>query len=163
MEIYYLGHSSFRIKGKSASIVTDPFDPKMVGLKYQGVTGDIVTISHDHTDHNQVSQVSEVKKIVTSPGEYEIMGVSIIGLSSFHDDAQGADRGKNTIYVFEIDEMRICHLGDLGHTLNEKLVEEIGDIDILMIPTGGEYTINSETAVAVVQGIEPRIIIPMHY
>ena len=91
------------------------------------------------------------------------MGVSIIGLSSFHDDAQGADRGKNTIYVFEIDEMRICHLGDLGHTLNEKLVEEIGDIDILMIPTGGEYTINSETAVAVVQGIEPRIIIPMHY
>lgn len=163
MDIYYLGHSSFRIKGKSASLVTDPFDPKMVGLKFAGVTADIVTISHDHGDHNQYQLVSGVVKVVNAPGEYEIMGVSIIGIPSYHDEVSGSKRGKNTIYVFEMDDMRVCHLGDLGHALSESLIEEIGDIDILMVPVGGEYTIDSETAAKVVQDIEPSIIIPMHF
>ena len=163
MDIIFLGHSSFKLKGKDASVVTDPFDPQMVGLKYSGVEGEIVTISHDHRDHNQANLVKGVKKVINGPGEYEIMGVSILGFPSFHDDKNGAERGKNTIYVFEIDELRIAHLGDLGHELAEALVGELGDIDILLLPVGGTFTIGPEIAAKVVQAIEPSIVIPMHY
>ena len=163
MDIVYLGHSSFRIKGKNAVVVTDPFDPKMVGLKYSGVEGDIVTVSHNHNDHNQTSLVKNVKKVVVGPGEYEIMGVSILGFASYHDGAKGEKRGPNTIYVFEMDDLRICHLGDLGHELSEDLVEALGDIDILFVPVGGEFTIGPEGAVKVVQAVEPTLTIPMHY
>ncbi len=135
----------------------------MVGLKYSGVEGEIVTISHDHADHNQASLVKGVKKVINGPGEYEIMGISILGFPSFHDDKKGAERGKNTIYVFEIDGLRIAHLGDLGHELSEVLVGELGDIDILLLPVGGTFTIGPEVATRVVQAIEPSIVIPMHY
>jgi len=163
MEITFLGHSSFKLKGKTGSVVTDPFDPQMVGLKYSGVEGDIVTVSHEHDDHNQVSLVKSVKKVISGPGEYEILGISILGFPSFHDDKEGSVRGKNTIYVFEIDGLRIAHLGDLGHALSEELVEDLGDIDILMVPVGGEYTIGPNEATNVVSAIEPTIVIPMHY
>lgn len=163
MDIIFLGHSSFRIKGKTASLVTDPFDPVMVGFKFPQVEADIVTVSHDHADHNQVSLVQNVKKTVLGPGEYEIMGISIIGIPVFHDDKKGRERGKNTIYVYEIDGLRLCHLGDLGHTLSEETLDEIGDIDILLIPVGGEYTIGPKEAAEVVQLIEPSYVLPMHY
>jgi len=163
MDITYLGHSSFRIKTKTATIITDPFDPVMVGLKYSGVDGDIVAISHDHKDHNAADKVSGVKKIVSGPGEYEIMGVSILGYSSFHDDKDGAERGKNTIYVFEAEGLRLAHLGDLGHRLTQEHLREIGEVDILFVPVGGVYTIGPEEAVEVINGIEPKVIIPMHY
>jgi L-ascorbate metabolism protein UlaG (beta-lactamase superfamily) len=101
MDITYLGHSSFKIKTKTATVITDPFDPQMVGLKYSGVEGEIVTVSHAHRDHNAVDKVAGVKKVVEGPGEYEIMGVSIIGYPSFHDAKEGAERGKNTIYIIE--------------------------------------------------------------
>src|SRR4030043_2410474 len=103
MDISYLGHSSFRIKGKNASVVTDPFDSQMVGLKFPSVEADIVTVSHDHNDHNQSQLVKGVKRVVAGPGEYEIMGVSIIGIPSYHDSEKGAARGKNIIYVYKID------------------------------------------------------------
>lgn len=163
MDITYFGHSSFRLKGKDASVVTDPFDPKMVGLKYSGVEGDIVTISHNHDDHNKAELVKGAVKIIDGPGEYEIKGISILGFPSFHDKVKGEERGKNVIYVYEIDGLRLCHLGDLGHKLSDELLEEIGDIDILMIPVGGEYTINSSEAAEVVRDIEPSIVLPMHY
>lgn len=163
MDITYLGHSSFKLRGKTASVVTDPFDPKMVGLKFPPTDAEIVTISHGHSDHNQAANVKNVEKVIDGPGEYEIKGVSIIGLPSFHDNKKGEERGKNTIYVYEMDGLRLAHLGDLGHTLSEELVEEIGDIDILMIPVGGKYTIGPKEAVSVVQAIDPYIIIPMHY
>lgn len=163
MDITYLGHSSFRIKTKGATVVTDPFDPKMVGLKYSGVEADIVTLSHNHEDHNKSDLVKNVKKVVSGPGEYEIMGVSIIGIASFHDNESGAKRGPNTIYVYEADGLRLCHLGDLGHNLSEGQLAAIGDIDILMIPVGGDYTIGPKEAVTEVQAIDPRFIIPMHY
>ncbi|MBI4153455.1 MBL fold metallo-hydrolase [Candidatus Woesebacteria bacterium] len=163
MDITFLGHSSFKLKGKSGSVVTDPFDPQMVGLTYHSVDADIVTVSHDHNDHNQISLVRNVKKVISGPGEYEILGISIIGFSSFHDDKEGSLRGKNTIYVFEIDGLRLSHLGDLGHNLSEELVEDLGDIDILMVPVGGEYTIGPDEATGVVQSIEPSIVIPMHF
>jgi L-ascorbate metabolism protein UlaG (beta-lactamase superfamily) len=163
MDITYFGHSSFRLKGKDASVVTDPFDPKFVGLKYSGVEGDIVTISHNHEDHNKAELVKGATKIIDGPGEYEVKGISIIGFPSFHDKVKGEERGKNTIFVYEIDGLRLCHLGDLGHKLSDELLEEIGDIDILMIPVGGEYTINASEAAEIVRDIEPSIVLPMHY
>ncbi len=163
MEILYLGHSSFKIKGKSASIVCDPFDPKMVGLKFAPIDADIVTISHSHEDHNQSNLVKGAKKIINGPGEYEIMGISILGFPSYHDTKNGEERGKNTIYVFEVDGIRIAHLGDLGHAIPEKTLEEMGYIDILILPVGDEFTIGPGEATKIVQAIEPSIAIPMHY
>lgn len=163
MDITYLGHSSFKIKTRTASIITDPFDPAMLGLKFAPTDADIVTISHDHGDHNAVGKVSNVKKVVNGPGEYEISGVSIIGVQSFHDSKEGGERGKNTIYVFEADRLRFAHLGDLGHTLSDEKISEIGDVDVLMIPVGGFYTIGPKEAVEIINKIEPYFVIPMHY
>jgi L-ascorbate metabolism protein UlaG (beta-lactamase superfamily) len=163
MDITYFGHSSFKLKGRTGTVVTDPFDPGMVGLKFSPVEAEIVTISHDHSDHNQAALVSGVKKIVSGPGEYEIMGISVIGLPSYHDEKEGSMRGKNTIYIYEIDGLRLAHLGDLGHKLSEEMIEDMGRIDILMIPVGGEFTIGPVEATALVQAIEPSVVIPMHY
>jgi len=163
MDITYLGHSSFKIKTKTASVITDPFDPKMVGLKFSGAEGEIVTVSHDHGDHNAVDKVSGVKKVVNGPGEYEISGVSIYGYRTFHDNKEGAERGKNTVYAIEAEGLRIVHLGDLGHALSDELIEEIGDVDVLMIPVGGFFTIGPKEATEIVSKIEPFFVIPMHY
>lgn len=163
MDITSLGHSSFKLKGRTVSVVTDPYDPGMLGIKFPKVDADIVTISHDHPDHNKIDQVTGTKKVISGPGEYELGGVSVIGLPSFHDNSKGSLRGKNTIYVIEIDRIRVVHLGDLGHTLEDKLIENIGSVDILFIPTGGDYTIGAKEAVVVVSSLEPKIVIPMHY
>lgn len=163
MDIQYLGHSSFKIKGKTGTIVTDPFDPAMIGLKFPPCEADIVTISHDHADHNQAKLVNEVKRVIDGPGEYEISDISFIGIQSFHDNQKGELRGKNTIYVIEMDEMRILHLGDLGHSLSSNIIEEIGSIDIAFVPVGGYYTIGPKEAVELVTSLEPSIVIPMHY
>ncbi len=169
MDITYLGHSSFKIKTRSATVITDPFDPKMVGLKYSGVAGEIVTVSHKHKDHNAVDRVSGIKKIINGPGEYEISGVTIMGYKTFHDKLtsndkkQGEERGENTIYVIEADGLVVAHLGDLGHLLSDDLVDEIGDIDVLMIPVGGFFTIGPKEATEIISKISPRFVIPMHY
>lgn len=163
MDIYFLGHSSFRIVGKDTTLVTDPFDSSMVGIKYPSVEANIVTISHNHEDHNATGNVSNIHKVINGPGEYEINKISITGISSYHDDKKGAERGKNTIYVIEMDGLRLVHLGDLGHKLSDSEVESLGDVDILMIPVGGIYTIDHRTAAEIVKSIEPRVIIPMHY
>ena len=163
MEISYLGHSSFKIKGRSASVICDPFDPKMVGLKFASNEADIVTVSHTHEDHNKIDSIKDVKKVIIGPGEYEIMGISILGFPSYHDNKAGEERGKNTIFVFEVDGVRIAHLGDLGHELSEKIIEDMGYIDILILPVGGEYTIGPDEATKIVQAVEPSIVIPMHY
>lgn len=163
MDINYLGHASFRIRTRSVSFITDPFDPKVVGLKLPKTEANIVTISHGHPDHNYLEAVKDYARVIDGPGEYEVMGVSIIGIQVYHDDKKGEERGKNTIYVYEAEGLRLCHLGDLGHKLSEKNLEDIGDIDILMIPVGGVYTIGPKEAVEVVQSIEPSIIIPMHF
>lgn len=163
MDITYLGHSSFRIKTKTATVITDPFDTDMVGIKFPPTEADIVTVSHDHGDHNAHSKVTATRKIIDGPGEYEVMGVSVIGYKTYHDANKGEERGKNTIYVFETEKLRFCHLGDLGHALDENLINEIGDIDILFVPVGGGYTIGSKEAVDVISKIEPFFVIPMHY
>lgn len=163
MDIQYLGHSSFKIRGKTATVITDPFDSDMVGIKYKKRKADIVTISHEHEDHNKKENIEDAKKVLIGPGEYEISQVSIIGVPSYHDDKKGEKRGRNTIFVFEMDGLRICHLGDLGHKLEEKHLDAIGAVDILMVPIGGKFTIGSKVAAEVVRTVEPSIIIPMHY
>lgn len=164
MEINYLGHAAFRIKGKTATVVTDPYAPEHVGLKFpKHIAADIVTVSHDHPDHNAIHQIEGAAYVVNGPGEYEIKGVGIIGLSTFHDEEKGAKRGKNTIYRIEMDGLSIVHLGDLGHTLSVAEVDSLGGVDILMIPVGGLYTIDPAAAVAVINEIEPSIVIPMRY
>lgn len=163
MDITYLGHSSFKLRGKTASVITDPFDPKFVGLKYPSGEADIVTVSHNHDDHNQSQLIKNVRMTVEGPGEYEISGISIVGIPSFHDTKKGEERGENTIYVFEIDGLRIAHLGDLGCDLTDEQVTALGAIDVLMIPVGGEYTIGPKEAVKVVGEIDPYFVIPMHY
>ena len=163
MEIQYLGHSSFRLKGKTGIVITDPYDPKMVGLKFSPGSADIVTVSHDHKDHNNVDAVKDIKKAITGPGEYEISDISIIGISSYHDDKKGEERGRNTLYIIEMDGVRAVHLGDLGHGLSDKVLEALGDVNLLMIPIGGVYTIGYQKAAEIVRKIEPNITIPMHY
>ncbi len=163
MDIIYLGHSSFKISGKTGTVVTDPFDSSMAGFKFPKTSADIVTVSHDHPDHNFVSGVEETKKVLDNPGEYEILGISFLGYKSFHDAEQGAARGENTIFVIEMDGFRIAHLGDLGHTLSDELVTDIGNIDVLFIPVGGHFTIGAEDAVKVTRAIEPTFVIPMHF
>jgi len=163
MDIIYYGQSCFKISGKTASVVTDPFDPAFTGLKFPKTSADIVTCSHSHPDHNFVSGVVDVHKVVKDPGEYEIMGISILAFPTFHDTTNGSERGENIIYVFELEGFRVAHLGDLGHKLDDNMLSNLGDIDVLLIPVGGTYTIDAEAAVQVTQAIEPKIVIPMHY
>lgn len=162
MDITYLGHSSFRLKGKQKTVVTDPFDARL-GKFPKNIEADIVTISHNHNDHNQVDLVKGDKFVIDNPGEYEVGGVSVIGVPTWHDQNGGADRGRNTVYVIELDNLRIAHMGDLGHKLTQETVQEVGAIDILMIPIGGTYTIDPKTAAEVMRQVDPWIVIPMHY
>ncbi len=163
MDITYLGHSSFKIKTKTATVLTDPFDPKMVGFKFPQVEAEIVTVSHNHADHNFVEKVTGIKKILEGPGEYEVSGVSIVGLQTFHDSDEGEKRGRNTVYVMESEGLRIAHLGDLGHMISDELIDEMGSIDILMIPVGGTYTIGPKEAVEICSKVDPYFVMPMHY
>lgn len=167
MEIKYLGHSSFLIKTKTAKIVTDPFDPEMVGLKFPKTEADIVTVSHQHADHNQVKNVIGVNDIlplvINMPGEFEKMGVRVFGFQSYHDKTRGSERGENILYKFEGEGTSVLHCGDLGVIPEESFLETIGEVDILMVPVGGFYTIDAEEAAQLVRKIEPSIVIPMHY
>lgn len=163
MEITYIGHSCFKIKTKSATIVTDPYDPKALGYRLPKLEADIVTISHDHPDHSNSDQVTVSKMAITTPGEYEANDVSIVGIQTYHDDKNGSERGKNTIFLIEADGLNLLHLGDLGHELSKETLEKLPEIDILMIPVGGVYTIDTKAASKVISSIEPGIVIPMHY
>ncbi len=164
MDIYWYGQSCFKIKGKTATIVIDPFDPDFVGLKLpKDLEGQVVLSTHQHKDHNNVGVVSGDPLIITGPGEYERVGVSIAGIQTFHDKVSGAERGSNTIYHILMDGINIVHVGDLGHVLTDEQASAIDNTDILMIPVGGKYSLDVEMAAKVVAGLEPRIVIPMHY
>lgn len=161
MDITPLGHSSFRIKGKSTTLVTDPFDSTFVGLKFpKHIAADIVTVSHTHKDHNAVGQIEGNPFIVEGPGEYEIKGVGVVGLPTHHNVEKTEP---NTVYHIVMDEMNIVHLGDLGRMLSSSEVDELDGVDILFVPVGGKHTIDAQTAAKIVAEIEPSIIIPMHY
>lgn len=163
MEIIYLGHSSFKLKGKTASLVTDPYDSSFVGFKFPKTQADIVTVSHQHKDHNFTTVVEGGPFIISDPGEYEIKGISVFGFSSFHDAKAGKERGENIVYLIEIDGLKICHLGDLGNGLPANVMEEIGAMDILMIPVGGIVTLGLKEVIDFIQQVEPKIVLPMHF
>lgn len=163
MEITFLGHASFRLKGKNATAVIDPFDSAAVGLKFpRAVEADVVTVSHDHKDHNAVEAVGGSPYVISGPGEYEVKGISIIGIGTYHDAVDGKEHGKNTIYRYVIDNVHVAHLGDLGHQLNTDQLDMLSGTDVLMISVSGKYLTNKET-IELIAKIEPKIVIPMHY
>ena len=163
MEIKYLGHSSFLIKSKETTLITDPFDPLKVGLRFPKVNAEIVTVSHQHPDHNAVALVTGNPLIISLPGEFEKKGVRIFGFSSYHDKKKGEERGENILYKIEAEGISILHCGDLGYVPDDDFLEQIGGIDILMLPVGGSVTLDSAEAVDLIKKIEPSIVIPMHY
>ncbi len=162
MEISWLGHSCFRIKGRQATVITDPYSPDL-GYSLGKPTAHIVTVSHQHPGHSYVQGIGGEPRLVTIAGEYEISGVLITGITTFHDREQGKQKGRNTVYLMEVDEVSVCHLGDLGHVLTAEQVEEIGNVDVLLLPVGGVSTINASVAAEVVRQLEPKAVVPMHY
>ena len=162
IDISWLGHSCFIIKGRDATILTDPYD-ESIGYSLGKPTANIVTCSHPHPGHGFTSGVDGVAKVVRGPGEYEICGVLITGISTFHDTEGGAERGKNTAYLIEMDEVTLCHLGDLGHPLSSGQVEDMSSVEVLLVPVGGVSTIDAATAAETVRQLQPRIVIPMHF
>jgi len=161
LDVTWLGHGCFRLRGRSAAVVTDPFPPS-IGLKLPKLDGDLVTVSHEHENHNY-TQVMRDSYEIRGPGEYEVAGVSVIGVPTFHDAEKGAKHGRNTIYLIEIDDVRICHLGDLGHALDDAEAEAISSPDVLLVPVGGHTAINAAQAAEIVRQLEPRFVVPMHY
>ena len=143
-------------------MVTDPVPPES-GYSLGKLTADIVTVSHQHPSHAYIKGISGSPKVIKGPGEYEIGGVMIIGMATFHDAEKGGQRGKNTVYLVEMDGISICHLGDLGHVLTTEQVEEIGDVDVLLLPVGGVATIDAAMATQVMRQLEPKAVVPMHY
>ena len=162
MEITWLGHSCFRLKGKQATVITDPFSPA-IGYALGKVTAEIVTVSHAHPGHSYIQGVGGEPRILKSPGEYESAGVLTVGVHTYHDNEKGAQRGKNTAFVIDVDDVMICHLGDLGHVLTAEQVAEIDGVDVLLIPVGGVSTIDAVQAAQIVRQLEPKVVIPMHY
>jgi L-ascorbate metabolism protein UlaG (beta-lactamase superfamily) len=163
MKIKWLGHAAFLITAENGTrIITDPYQTNE-GLRYGQIkeSADIVTVSHEHGDHNNSDAVQGKPQVVKKSAK--VKGIDIRGISAQHDDTGGSQRGTNTIFCFEVDGVKICHMGDLGHKLNEKQAAEIGKIDVLMIPVGGFFTVDAETATQVCNQLKPRVIIPMHY
>ena len=161
-EITWYGHACFRLKDKDATLITDPYD-RSLGLGTLGQKADIVTISHDHPHHNAISSVKGEPFVANGPGEYEVRGVFITGVWSFADDQKGKMHGRNTIFLFHLGDLVVCHLGSLGHTLNSQQVEAIGDVDVLLVPVGFNTTLTTTKAIEVITQIEPKIVVPMHY
>lgn len=163
MQIFWKGQSCFQLITPSVKIIIDPFSEE-TGLRLPKLEADILLTTHSHEDHNNVKAVGGMPFLIQGPGEYEVKGVYIKGIPSFHDGKEGEERGGNTIYIIEVEDLKICHLGDLGQKeLTEEQVEGIGEIDVLMIPVGGVYTISSKEALKVMSQIEPKVTIPMHY
>ncbi len=163
MKIKWLGHASFMITSEAGTkIITDPY-LTTENLNYGEIkeSADIVTVSHKHTDHNNVSAVQGSPEVVR--GTAKVKGIEFKGIPTYHDDAKGKSRGNNTILCFEVDGIRVCHLGDLGHQLNDKQFAELGSVDILLIPVGGGPTIDANVATKICSELAPKVIIPMHY
>jgi L-ascorbate metabolism protein UlaG (beta-lactamase superfamily) len=165
LKVKWLGHASFLISSEAGlKIITDPY-PQGSGLSYTPINeaADIVTMSHDHFDHNNVSSVPGKPQVITGSGVKTIEGVQFRGIDTYHDGSQGKERGPNTAFCFSVDGINLCHLGDLGHRLSQEQISEIGSIDILFIPIGGVFTIDAKMAGTVVNDLKPKIVMPMHY
>ena len=165
MRVKWLGHACFLITSRDGvSVITDPYAVGG-GINYSPIneTADIVTVSHGHADHSNVSSVKGKPAVISSDGTITAKRIQFKGVATYHDEAQGSQRGPNTIFCFTIDDMKLCHLGDLGHVLNREQINEIGAVDILFVPVGGFYTVDASTANQVCEQLGPRAIIPMHF
>lgn len=168
MKIKWLGHACFLITPKSGhKILTDPYRSGSfggaVGYKKIQEHTDIVLVSHEHDDHNEVGSLPDDPVVFRGAGEHEAKGLKFRGIGTYHDECRGAERGENTVFVFKADGMNVCHLGDLGHTLSEEQIADIGKVDVLFVPVGGFYTIDADQATAVAEDLQAKLVIPMHY
>jgi L-ascorbate metabolism protein UlaG (beta-lactamase superfamily) len=164
VEVTWYGHAAFLITtGQGIKIITDPYKPGG-GIAYTAIPdeADIVTVSHDHTDHNYVEGLPGKPQVIKGAGRLEVRGIVVEGFAAYHDASHGAQRGHNTIFIFDADGIRICHLGDLGHVLSDKEVQQIGQVDVLCIPVGGFFTIGPQEATTVTSQLRPHLIFPMH-
>ncbi|MGI5877970.1 MAG: MBL fold metallo-hydrolase [Christensenellales bacterium] len=161
MKLTWLGHACFEIAATQAVVITDPYDAS-VGYPIAARKADIVTVSHEHYDHNDTLWV-DAGAVCREPGQYERGGVQIHGIPSYHDRFRGQKRGGNVIFKLILDGLRVCHLGDLGHRIDEALTRTIGLVDVLLIPIGGVYTIDAEDALDICRKIEPRLVVAMHF
>jgi len=167
MKIKWCGHATFLITSASGTtIVTDPYEPGGYNgaLAYGSIPDEIniAVVSHDHPDHNYVKALKGKPQVVKGKGTKAVSGIEFKGIPTYHDTTKGKERGQSTIFCFTVDGVRLCHLGDLGHTLSAKEVAEVGQVDVLMIPVGGFYTIDAKTATEVMHSLKPRLVIPMH-
>lgn len=166
MKIKWLGHSCFLLTSDDGTrIITDPYKPGAFGLGYgpPAEPADVVTVSHEHDDHNNVADVKGNPEVIRGAGTHQARGIEFKGIPTSHDQASGAQRGSNVVFCFSLDGVRVCHLGDLGHELSDKTAGEIGPVDVVFVPVGGNFTIDAAAANAVVNGLRPKIVIPMHF
>jgi len=168
MKIKWYGHAAFLITSdEGTKIIIDPYEPGAFGgqLSYGKIKdqADIVLTSHDHADHNYTQDLPGTPQVVKGSGSKTLKGISMKGVPTYHDPSQGSERGANTIFTIKINNIQLCHLGDLGHLLSDKELAEIGPVDILLIPVGGFFTIDPREATRVAEQIKPRILIPMHF
>lgn len=169
MQIIWHGQSFFEIviknpKEGETKIAIDPFESDFVGLKFPKTEADIVLVSHSHKDHSNSKGVGGSPFVIDTQGEYEVKDVFIKGISSFHDNNNGKERGQNIMFTISAEEMKVAFLGDLGQKeLTSQQVDDLGNVDILIIPVGGTYTIGAKDASEIISQIEPGIVIPMHY
>ena len=161
MEITWYGRACFRLKGKDATVITDPCPPS-TGFVAGKHDVELLTISHAHPDHSYTRSIS-AGMTLTRPGEYEFSDLLITGIRTYHDGEAGGSRGENMVFAVEIDGVHICHLGDLGHLLTDEQLTELGPVDVLLVPVGGETTLTPAEAAEVVAQIGPKIVIPMHF
>lgn len=162
MTINWLGYSCFKIQGKNVAVLIDPFSPE-IGFKLGKQNVELVLISHDHKFHNYRDSLGETPLIFDTPGEYEAKGVFIYGIPSWHDKKDGAEKGSNIIFRIEMEGISVVHLGDLGHGLSLEQKERLNGVDILLVPVGGQDTLNYKEAAELISELEPKIVIPMHY
>lgn len=163
MKLKWYGHSCFSMTfADGTTLVTDPFDAS-VGYPLCDARCDAAVVSHDHFDHNHTSSLTGNFRILNAPGMFEIGGVKVTGISSFHDDAQGAKRGTNVIYIVEGDGLKIAHLGDLGHRPDAALTAALQNVDVMLVPIGGTYTIDTPQAVELIERLRPRMAVAMHF
>ncbi|MDD4875551.1 MAG: MBL fold metallo-hydrolase [Dehalococcoidales bacterium] len=163
MKVKWLGHASFMITSDNGTrIITDPYITNE-RLTYDEIdeTADIVTVSHEHGDHNNVAAVKGNPEVVR--GAAKVKGIEFESIPTYHDDGKGEARGSNTIFCFEVDGVKVCHLGDLGHPLDDKQVADLGKVDVMLTPVGGSYTIDAKVATQICDRLNPKVIIPMHF
>ena len=166
MKVKWLGHASFLITTEEGTrIVTDPYTPGVYGLEYGNIKdkADIVTVSHEHDDHNYVKGVPGNPQVVKGDGTHKVKGIDFMGIACHHDESGGKERGQNTIFCFTVNGIKLCHLGDLGHILTNDQIKSIGAVDVLLIPVGGSFTVDAAGANKVIDQLKPRVVIPMHF